>query len=476
MSAHGGRLLSTAPTQAVLVLMPVLALSACVSGLPPAPLSPAASAAAFEARRLEQLGPELPPPSVGWDRAQWLKAALQLNPQLAEARARVVTSAAAERTAAQHTNPTMNLFTEYVGAAAHSAAWLYGLSMDFVLRRPGDRTRAIDYAAVETALAKSDLSDSIWSVRAQLRQSLLEVASSRDEAALLEALIGARQTLLDSDRARADAGDIARTQTLADELELARAQQRLRGAQARGIEAQSRFAAAVGVPAAALTGIPLRWDDWADIASLAPAVSQDWRAAALIGRPQIVRALGEYDLAEIQLQSEIAKRWPEVHLTPGYAWGGSGVREDPLNDFSQESALGVNFELPLFNQHQGQIVEALARRDAAGVHLTAVQAELFEQIDRAAQAWPRARSAWGDAQGVLQIAQRQQQAEQRALAAGAGERAGVAAAQVAAIEAQLLLLAAAYEAESAFGALEDAYRRPLQGAEGELPLTGEPQA
>ena len=128
----------------------------------------------------------------------------------------------------------MNLFAEYVGAAAHSAAWLYGLSMDFLLRRPGDRARAIDYAAIETALAKSDLAESIWSVRAALRQALLDVASSRDESALLEALVAQRQTLLASDRARADAGDISRAQMLADELELSRAQQRLRaGAGAR---------------------------------------------------------------------------------------------------------------------------------------------------------------------------------------------------------------------------------------------------
>jgi hypothetical protein len=145
------------------------------------------------------------------------------------------------------------------------------------------------------------------------------------------------------------------------------------------------------------------------------------------------------------------------------------VREDPLNDFTQETAVGVNFELPLFNQHQGPIGEALARRDAAGEHLIAVQAQLFEQIDRAEIAWPRARTAWADAAGMTDIADRQQAVEQRALGAGAGDRASLASAQVAATEARLLQLAAAYDAQVAFGALEDAYRRPLQGSEGELP-------
>jgi len=462
-----------------LPLAALAALAACAASPRPAPIDPASMAGAFSARRLESLAPQLSAEAADWNRAQWLSAALQLNPQLAEERARLAATVAAERTATQHANPTINLFTEYVGAAAHSAAWLYGLSLDFLLRRPGDRARAIDYAAVETALAKSDLTEAIWSVRSALRQALLDVVASRDESALLEALVAERQTLLASDRARADAGDISRAQMLADELELTRALQRARQAQARGADAMSRLAAAVGVPLAALDGIVVRWDGWADIDALdsdalASAGSGNWRIAALVGRPEIIRALGQYDLSEISLQNEVAKRWPEVHLTPGYAWGDHGVREDALNDFTQETALGVNLELPLFNQHQGPIGEALARRAAAGEHLIAVQAELFEQIDRAQLAWPRARAAWQDAAAVVTIASRQHDVEQRALAAGAGDRASVATADVAATEAQLLLLAAAYDAESAFGALEDAYRRPLQGAEGILPLDANP--
>src|SRR6202035_1280807 len=113
----------------------------------------------------------------------------------------------------------------------------------------------------------------------------------------------------------------------------------------------------------------------------------------------------EYDLADISLQGELARRWPEAHVNPGYSWGHDGIRQDPLNDVRHENALGVGFELPVFNQHQGAIGEAIARRDTAREHLVAIQAEV-------------------------------------------------------------LVLQAAYEAELAFGALEDAYRRPLQGPDG----------
>ena len=447
---------------------PLLAvvLSACVSVPPRAPLEPSATLAEFNARRLDEPLNGLPPPAVGWDRSQWLAAALQLNPALSEQRAEVTAAAAAERTAAEHANPTMELFAEYLTTAAQSTAWLYGLSLDFLLRQPGERERARRRAALQTALAQSDLAESIWQVRAALRQALLDAVAARDEATLLQSLIAARQALLDSDRARLELGDIARPQLLADELELSRARQRQQQSQARSADAVARLAAAVGVPVAALAAVPVRWNDWAAIGTLEVNTPERWRTEALIARPQIVRALREYDLAEIGLQSEVAKRWPQVHVTPAYAWGGNGVQEGALNDITHESALAASFELPVFNQHQGPIGEAVAHRAAAGEHLKAVQAQIFEQIDRAELAWPLARAAWADSARLAEVTERQRQSEQRALVAGASERASVLAAQIAATESQLAVLQAAYAAEIVLGALEDAYRRPLQGAEG----------
>jgi outer membrane protein, heavy metal efflux system len=289
------------------VLLAVV-LSACAGTPPRAPLEPAATLAEFNARRLDQLSPELPPPSSGWDRSQWLAAALQLNPQLSEQRAEVNAAAAGERTAAQRPNPTMQLFAEYLTSAAQSAAWLYGLSLDFLLRQPGERTRARQQASLQTALAESNLTESIWQVRAALRQALLDAASAQDEATLLQSLLAERRALLDTDRARLQVGDIARTQLLSDELELSRVQQRAQQSRARSVDAMARLAAAVGIPVVALQTVPLRWPDWAAVDALQISTPERWRSEALIARPQIVHALREYDLAEIALQSEVARR------------------------------------------------------------------------------------------------------------------------------------------------------------------------
>ena len=461
---------------AVLGVLAAMALGACGSTPARAPLEPSATIAEYSARRLDTLSPDLPPATAGWNRAQWLSAALRLNPRLAEERAEVDAVAAGQRTAAERPNPSMQLFAEYLTSAAQSGAWLYGLSMDFLLRQPGERGRAQHRAALQTALAESDLAELLWQVRTSLRQALLDAAAAQDETALLHSLVSERQALLDADRARLRLGDIARAQVLVDELELARAQQREQQSRARSADAAARLAAAVGVPVAALDAVPLRWNGWDAIDSLAVSSAREWRSDALIARPQVIHALREYDLAEVGLQSEVAKRWPQFHITPAYAWGGEGVQQNTLYDIATEAGVAVSFELPIFNQHQGPIGEAVARRTAAGEHLKAVQADILGQIDRAELAWPAAQQAWADTRRVAGLAERQRQVEQHALDTGNSDRSSLLTAQIAATEAQLLVLQAAYTAQTVFGALEDAYRRPLQGEEGQWLPAATPQS
>jgi cobalt-zinc-cadmium efflux system outer membrane protein len=469
-----GRVLNALQRWSVTALSITLPV-ACASVPQRARPDPALTAQSFQSRRLDQVASDLPSASTGWNRAQWLEAALGLNPQLIEARARASAVAAGELTARQIPNPTLNLFDEYVTAAAGGAAWLYGLSVDFLLQRPGERARARNSAALQTLAAQSDVAESIWQLRAQLRQALLDAVHSNDETILLQQLVSDRQGLLASAKARAQAGETAASEIAPATLELAAAQQRLDQSRARSVDAEARLASAVGVPAAALDGIPLQWPQWADIAALSPALPDSWREEALIARPDLVRTLREYDLAENALRSEVARRWPAIHLEPGYAWDRGGVHENQLNENLRDNELGLSMELPVFNRNEGPIGEAVARREQAARHLEAVQAQLFGEIERAERAWPQARESWQNAAASAVTAQRQNEAEQRALKAGASDRPSALAAQTAAIEAQLLALQSAYEAQSAFAALEDAYRRPLEGPECALPLNWRPE-
>ena len=443
------------------------AFAACAT-LPPTVAPDAlASEHAFSARRFEASAL----PEGAWTRAQWLGAALRLNPELAEARARATAIAAAKRTAGERPNPTLNLYDQYVTAAAGGTAWLYGLSLEFLLRRPGERARALRDANLQTEAVEADVAETIWQLRSNLRGSLLDVAATRDELALLKELLAARQTLLGSIRAQAEAGERAMSDLQPALQALASTQQRLLATQARGGDAKARLAAAVGVPLAALEGVALEWPGWSDLKGHTLSFAATLREQALIARPELVRALREYDLAENDLQGAFARRWPEFRLSPGLAWDRSGVHENQLNENLRDNELGLALELPLFNRHAGPIGEAWARRELAAAHIEVVQSHLREQIDRAEQAWPLAHQGWLQAVDAAAAAERQLQAAQRALSAGDAERSTLLQATSGALEAQLLVLQSAYEAQQVFAALEAAYRRPLEGPECDLPLT-----
>jgi outer membrane protein TolC len=99
----------------------------------------------------------------------------------------------------------------------------------------------------------------------------------------------------------------------------------------------------------------------------------------LQGRSDIQSALAEYAAAEADLQLQIAKQYPDVHLSPGYQY----------DQGDNKWSLGVTFELPLLNQNQGPIAEARARRLESAARFTELQAKVIGEIDRASAAYPR---------------------------------------------------------------------------------------
>lgn len=442
------------PTRAVWALAGLL--TACGTPALPTPNTPAPSFAPYQARTLDTAATGLPTPgAAGWDRAQWFLAAQANSPVLAEIRARHRLAQAGEITAAQRPNPTLNLSTEYIAAAAGMPAWLYGMALDFLVQTPGTRDRDLAAAWLRTAAAAADLTEALWQLRMNLRNALLDAVATAAETRLLDSLVAQREALLAAARRRAELGESAAAEVMRAELELAATKQRRQQAQQSALAARQRLAAVVGVPSAAVADTPLRWPDWDRPDKLSARPSNADREAGLLARPELLRALRETDLAELGLQTELARRWPGVHVSPGYTWD-QGTRKNQL---------GVGLPLPLFNHNEGPIAEAQAQRELAARHMEAVQATLVAQMEAAEQLWPAALANWRAALANQIRLDRLAATERTLLAEGAGDRPSLVAAATAATEAALATQSAALAAQRAFGALEDAYRTPLAGPE-----------
>jgi outer membrane protein TolC len=251
---------------------------------------------------------------------------------------------------------------------------------------------------------------------------------------------------------RLAAGAVARTELTLPRIALTRAGADYAAAARLAAEARARVAEAIGVPVKALDGVELRFD-----LALAADVgreltSNEARRHALLGRPDVLAALAEYAASQSALQLEIAKQYPDVHLNPGYQF----------DQGEHKWTLGISVELPVFNQNQGPIAEAKAKREESAARFLAVQAKVIADIDRALAGRAAAIEQVERQAGLTKLAQQQSATAENLLKAGASDKLEFASAQLEAAANELAYLDAQVLAQQAQCQLEDAIQRPVE--------------
>src|ERR1700722_19194272 len=428
-----------------------------------APLEPEHSADEFAARRLTEvrlrdelirLMPQTAAtwPPREWDRAELLAIALTQNPQLAVARAQVQAALSHEITAAEAPNPDLILQSEYARHDSHP--WLYGVSLNWLLRSSERRRLDRDIARLDTGNARLQLMDQAWAVRSALAAALSDWEGGRRRLALLARLAAAQDRLLVIENQRVQAGEDAPSELLASQqarIQIERQEGELREAV---LADQAAAARALGLPPQALDDVTFVWPDWGE----PPPVEEDMRRAtreqALLSRADLGQAIGEYAAAEAKLQLSIARQYPQFVLSPGYYWD-HGIAKFPFD---------VGFTLPL-NGNRGEIAEARAGRDLAGQRILALQADIYGQIVAAERAERIARASADAAERQLQAALRQQQTAELGFKVGAADLEERLAAEILAMRAELEVIQAHAQLQNSRNNLEDVLHAPLSGPE-----------
>lgn len=439
------------------------ALSGCVA-YQAAPLEPRHSADQFAARRLDEdplrtdlmrLMPQAAAlwPLQQWDRGELFAVALVRSPGLAVAQAQVGAALARQITAGEAPNPVLTLQSEY---AAHQEMhpWLYGISVDWLLRSPGRRRLEQEIARLDTTNMRLQFMDQTWTLRRELTAALSDWEGARRRLALLEQLAAAQDQLLVLERKRVQAGEDSPAEILTAEqarIEIEQQQAQLRaGADA----AQVAVAKTLGFPPNTLDGLTFAWPDW----GVPPPVSEDKRGEAreeaLLSRADLGVAIGDYAVAETRLKLAVARQYPQFDLGPGYYWD-HGIAKFPLD---------VGFTLPV-NRNKGEIAEARAARDLAGKRMLALQADIYGEIAAAERAEHLARASTDAAERQLESARRQVEQSNVSLRLGASDVLELLGARIVALRAELEVLDMRTQLQSARNSLEDVLHTPLSGPE-----------
>ena len=428
-----------------------------------APLEPQDSADEFAARRLTEvrlraeilrLMPQTAAawPPREWDRAELLAVALTQNLQLAVARAQVQAALSHEITAAEAPNPDLTLQSEYARHDAHP--WLYGVSLNWLLRSPERRRLESGIARLDTGNARLQLMDQAWAVRSALAAALSDWERGRRSLGLLARLAAAQDRLVALEERRVHAGEDAPSELLTSEQARIQIEQQNAELREEVDAAQAAAARALGLPPQALDGVTFVWPDWGEPPPVDEDTRRETREQALLSRADLGQAIVAYAAAEARLQQSIVRQYPQFVLSPGYYWD-HGIAKFPFD---------VGFTLPL-NRNKGEIAEARAGRELAGQRMLALQADIYGAIVAAERAEHIARASADAAERQLEAARRQKQTADLGVSLGAADVQDQVAAEILAMRAELELIDMRAQVQNSRNNLEDVLHAPLSGPE-----------
>jgi len=446
------------------VIFGAMLLAGCAT-FQPQPVSPEKTAAAFDARSLndDNLRAFLETNHVAgsWPRDSWDLNALTLaafyyQPALAEARAQWAAVEATKITAGQRPNPTVGFTPTY--DTTTPPPWILGLTWDIPIETAGKRGKRIEQANHLSEAARWDFVGAAWKTRSNVRAALLALYTARETESLL-----ARQEAAQSNVLRLLEGQLAAGAVSSYEVTQARVAlttTRLARQDAIGQSAQARvqLAGALGLPLRALDGVKFSFDGLDQFPQDLPAVDdlhrflvRSYQRRAIMDRADVRGALADYAASQSALQLEIAKQYPDLHLGPGYE----------LDQTDNKWSLGVSLDLPVLNHNQGPVAEALANRAAAAAHFLTVQTTAISEIDSALAGYDAALNKSVTVKSLLDDMQKQLDSVHAQAQAGAVEPLTLANAEVEYATGAQSRLDALVKAQEALGQLEDAIQSPL---------------
>jgi outer membrane protein, heavy metal efflux system len=422
------------------------------------PLSPSLTADAFGQRSLtdaglksylETNGVAAAWPLAAWDLRALTLAAFYYHPDLDVARAKWALAKAGKLTAAERPNPDLSVAPGYNTTTAIPSPWLVTPTLDIPIETAGKRGYRIAEATHLSEAARLNIAAVAWQVRSRVRRSLLDLYAAGELEALLkaqQALQSENVRLLEQQQAAGaiSAFELTQARLAADSTRLA-----LHDAERQRAEARLQLADSLGVPATALEGVQFSFATLVELPGEVPAAEA--RRRALLNRADILGALAEYAASQSALQLEIAKQYPDVHLSPGYEF----------DQGDSKWSLGLSVTLPVFNQNQGAIAEAQARRTEAAASFVALQARVVGEIERAVAGYRLALQKKADTDAMRANLQKQEKTAQAMLDAGEISRSELAAQRLQLSASALARLEALTKSQQALGQLEDALQSPL---------------
>ena len=442
------------------LMIAIAPLSGC-SNRPPIPIEPAVIAADFQSRSLhnprllEFMSAVAPSQTAAaastWDLTSLTLAALFYHADLKVSRAKVAEAEAAIITAGQIPNPELNVTTT-LHTITTPSPWTVATLINFLIETNHRRGRRLEHADRLVDAARFDLIAASWQVRGRVRTALVALWAAQTKGRLLTKRKELQTELLSVLDRQLTAGDVTTLIVSRERSALSQIRLSAEDSTRQIVEARAQLANAVGIPVSSLTEIKLGFGvfEAPPHASIVNA-SNNFRRQAILGRGDLQVLLAEYDAADAAVRLEIAKRFPNITLGPGYSF------DQGDNLFS----LGLTAELPIFNRNEGPIAEADAKRREMAARFGALQAQIAGETDLAAASYAASSKSLATADALHTTEHERRQKTERAFKAGEIDRQTFITSELEFAVMNAARADALVQNRLSIGLLEDALRRPL---------------
>ncbi|MEO6421757.1 MAG: TolC family protein [Candidatus Nitrotoga sp.] len=430
------------------------------------PIEPTALMVSFEARTLDDPGlqryvtSQLNGDAEAWSSDVWnfttlTLAAFYFSPELDVARTKLGVFQAAIQTAAQRPNPSLQFPIKYTtNPNDGNSPYTFGLGLNIPIETAGKRGYRIAQAQQLSNAARFNIGNVAWQVRSRLRGQMLNLYGANHKALILEQQINAQQQIVDMLDKRLSVGAASAPESYQERITFTQNLLDLEKVQRQIVEARTQIASTIGLPISAITNANLRFDTFERIYFDIP--TDEVRRHAILNRVDLAGALAEYEAKQATLQLEIAKQYPDIYIGPGYTFD-AGEHKFVLPVFGMA--------LPLFNQNQGPIAEAMAQRKEVAARVKALQAQAINDSERSVEAYHAALKNLHISDSLLSFEKRHLQSLQTSFRTGETNRLTLTLAQRETYVNTLVHLDALVRVQDSIGQLENAMQLPLSLAD-----------
>ena len=389
-------------------------------------------------------------PIQQWKLDDLIYCALFFNPSLDIARAQWRSAEAAKLTAAEMRLPTIGgQYSKSNNASEEISPHAYGLSIEIPIETANKRNIRIESAQHLAEAAKLRIAQAAWQLRNEVTKTFTEYQANRQQITLMSKEQAYRKDIVAIYQKRIDLGESSNIELSRAKLQLQTLNTELESKQRNHLVLLARLANNLGLSLSQVEQMQLA--DTTDTKALANPSAADLQTRALLNRLDIRIALERYAVAEAKLKLEIAKQYPDIVISPGYAY-----------EFGDKIwSLGLSSLMTILTKNKLAIAEATQLREVEAKQFEALQANVISEVNVANARLTQSAQLLDNKKNLYQQQQANTRRMDNRLRAGESNRLELTYAKLEEVIAEQQIALASLQLATSANDLENAIQAPL---------------